>query len=82
MRGLNKVQLMGNLGADPEIRHTQAGDPVANVRLATNFTFKDRTGEKREHTEWHRVVVFGKLADIVGQYLTRHPVLRSPLFLL
>ena len=71
MRGLNKVMLMGNLGADPEIRHTQAGDAVANIRLATNFSHKDRSGEKREHTEWHRVVVFGKLAEIVGQYLKK-----------
>ena len=71
MRGLNKVQLMGNLGSDPEIRFTQAGDAVANVRLATNFSFKDRTGEKRELTEWHRVVAFGKLAELVGEYLTK-----------
>ena len=71
MRGLNKVQLIGNLGADPEIRYTQAGDPVANVRLATNFSYKDRSGEKREHTEWHRVVVFGKLAEFVGHRLKK-----------
>ena len=71
MRGLNKVQLIGNLGANTEIRYTPAGDPVANVRLATNISHKDRAGEKREHTEWHRVVVFGKLAALAAQYLTK-----------
>ena len=71
MRGLNKVMLIGNLGADPEIRYTQAGVAVANMRLATNFSFTDRSGEKREHTEWHRVVVFGKLAEIVSEYLNK-----------
>ena len=71
MRGLNKVQLIGNLGADTEIRYTQAGDPVANVRLATNFSYKDRTGGNREQTEWHRVVVFGELTKLAGQYLKK-----------
>ena len=71
MRGLNKVQLIGNLGADPDIRYTQAGVTVANVRLATNFAFKDRTGEKQERTEWHRVVVFSKLGEIAAEYLKK-----------
>ena len=72
MRGVNKVILMGNLGADPEIRNTTSGTTVANIRLATNFSWKDKTtGEKREHSEWHRVVIFGKLAEIAGQYLSK-----------
>ena len=72
MRGVNKVTLMGNLGADPEIRYTQSGTTVANIRLATNAEWKDRTsGEKRVHTEWHRVVIFGKLAEIAGEYLRK-----------
>ena len=72
MRGVNKVTLMGNLGADPEIRYTQSGTTVANIRLATNFDFKDRTtSEKRTHTEWHRCVIFGKLAELAGQYLRK-----------
>lgn len=69
MRGLNKVQIIGNVGADPEIRYTQAGTAVANVRVATNFTYKDRSGEKHESTEWHRVVAFGKLAELVQEYV-------------
>ena len=72
MRGVNKIALMGNLGADPEIRHTQSGVAVANIRLATNFQWKDKTtGEKRDHTEWHRVVIFGKLAEIADKYLSK-----------
>lgn len=69
---LNKVTLIGNLGADPEIRHTQAGDPIANLRVATSEHWKDKsTGEKRERTEWHRVCIFGPLARIAEQYLTK-----------
>ncbi len=68
-RGINKVILIGNLGADPETRFMPNGNAVADVSLATSDTWKDRhTGEKRERTEWHRVVFFGKLAEIVGQY--------------
>ncbi|NCC41014.1 MAG: single-stranded DNA-binding protein, partial [Gammaproteobacteria bacterium] len=69
-RGVNKVILIGNLGADPEVRYMPNGDAVANLRLATSETWKDRnTGEQQERTEWHSVVIFGKLAEIAKQYL-------------
>ena len=70
---VNKVILIGNLGADPEIRHTQDGRPIAHLRLATNETWKDRaTGERRERTEWHRVVIFNEgLVRVVEQYLRK-----------
>ncbi len=69
---VNKVILIGNLGADPEVRYTQAGSAVANLRLATSEQWRDRnTGESQERTEWHRVVFFGKLAEIVQQYLRK-----------
>ncbi len=71
MGGVNKVILVGNLGANPEMRFTQAGQAVANLRLATTERWNDRNGQKQETTEWHRVVVFGKQAEIVGQYLTK-----------
>lgn len=72
MRGLNQVQLIGNLGADPEVRTTTGGTTVANVRLATNFAYTSRSsGERVETTEWHRAVVFGKLAENVGKYLKK-----------
>ena len=72
MAGINKVILIGRLGADPEIRRMPSGDAVANVRLATSETWKDRnTGEKQERTEWHSVVFFGKVAEIVQQYLRK-----------
>jgi single-strand DNA-binding protein len=70
-RSLNKVMLIGNLGADPEIRSTPSGTKVAKVSLATNRTFQDRTGQQQEKTEWHRVTFFGKLADIVEQYASK-----------
>jgi single-strand DNA-binding protein len=70
MAGVNKVILIGNLGADPEVRYMPSGDAVANVRIATSDTWKDKnTGERQERTEWHNVVFFGKLAEIVKQYL-------------
>ena len=70
--GVNKVILVGNLGADPDVRSTQAGDLVANLRLATSESWKDKTtGEPQERTEWHRVVVFGKLAEIAQRYLRK-----------
>ncbi|MCK7575921.1 MAG: single-stranded DNA-binding protein [Chromatiales bacterium] len=70
MAGVNKVILIGNLGADPDVRYMPSGDAVANVRIATSETWKDRnTGEKQERTEWHNVVFFGKIAEIVKQYL-------------
>ncbi|MBK5963752.1 single-stranded DNA-binding protein [Thiocystis minor] len=70
MAGVNKVILIGNLGADPEVRYMPSGDAVANIRIATSESWKDRnTGEKQERTEWHNVVFFGKIAEIVKQYL-------------
>ena len=71
MGSLNKVMLIGNLGQDPEVRHTPSGTPVANFRLATNESFTDRSGNRQERTEWHRVVVWGRLAEICSQYLTK-----------
>ena len=70
---VNKVILIGNLGADPEVRHTQDGNPIVNLRLATNETWKDRqTGERRERVEWHRVVIFNEnLGRIAQQYLRK-----------
>ena len=72
MSSVNKVILVGHCGQDPEIRYTPSGNAVANVSLATSEKYKDRsTGENREQTEWHRLVFFGKLAEIVGQYVTK-----------
>lgn len=72
MASVNKVILVGNLGADPETRYLPNGDAVANVRLATTETWKDKTtGDKKEATEWHRVVFYRKLAEIVAQYLKK-----------
>jgi single-strand DNA-binding protein len=72
MASVNKVILVGNLGADPETRYLPNGDAVANVRLATTESWKDKaSGEKRELTEWHRVVFYRRLAEIVGQYLKK-----------
>jgi len=69
---VNKVILVGNLGRDPEIRSLQSGDKVANLSVATSESWKDRqTGERRERTEWHRVVIFGRLAEITEQYLRK-----------
>lgn len=72
MASLNKVQLIGNLGADPESRYTSSGDCVATIRVATSEQWKDRTtGDKKEATEWHRVVFYRKLAEIVVQYVKK-----------
>lgn len=69
---LNKVTLIGNLGADPEVRYMPAGGAVANITLATTFRWKDKqSGERKENTEWHRVVFFNRLAEIVGEYLRK-----------
>jgi single-strand DNA-binding protein len=69
-RGINKVILIGNLGAEPEVRYMQSGEPVANVRIATSESWRDKnTGETQERTEWHSVVFFGKVAEVVKQYL-------------
>ncbi|OHC65078.1 MAG: single-stranded DNA-binding protein [Rhodocyclales bacterium RIFCSPLOWO2_02_FULL_63_24] len=72
MASVNKVIIVGNLGRDPEVRYTPNGDSITNVTIATTDTWKDKaTGEKKEATEWHRVVFFGKLAEIAGQYLKK-----------
>jgi single-strand DNA-binding protein len=71
MASVNKVILVGNLGAEPEMRNLPNGDAVANIRLATTDTWKDKNGEKQERTEWHRVAFFGKLAEIAGEYLKK-----------
>lgn len=71
-RGVNKVILIGHLGQDPEVRWMPNGGAVATLSLATSDTWKDKqTGEQREHTEWHRVVLFGKLAEVAGEYLRK-----------
>lgn len=69
--GVNKVILVGRLGVDPEVRYTPAGTAVAHFRLATNESWTDKSGQKQERTEWHRVVVWGKLAELCGEYLTK-----------
>ena len=69
--GVNKVILIGNLGSDPEVKYTPTGVAVANVSLATNETWNDKSGERQERTEWHRLVIWRKLAEIVGQYLKK-----------
>jgi single-strand DNA-binding protein len=71
-RGINKVILIGNLGADPETRYMPSGGAVTNLRLATSENWKDKnTGEMQERTEWHRVVLFGKLAEIAAEYVRK-----------
>lgn len=71
-RGINKVMIMGNLGADPEVRYMPSGGAVANLRVATTESWKDRqTGEKQERTEWHRIVLYNRLGEIAGQYLKK-----------
>lgn len=71
-RGINKVILIGNLGADPEVRYTQSNTAIANISIATSETWKDKqTGEPREQTEWHRCVAYRRLAEIAGEYLKK-----------
>lgn len=71
-RGVNKAILIGNLGNDPEVRYTPNGNAVANVTLATSMTWRDKqSGELQERTEWHRIVFFNRLAEIVGEYLRK-----------
>jgi single-strand DNA-binding protein len=71
-RGVNKVILVGNLGQDPEVRYLPNGGAVANITLATSESWRDKaTGEQKEQTEWHRVVLFGKLAEVAGEYLRK-----------
>lgn len=68
---VNKVILVGRLGSDPEVRYTQGGSAVANFNVATNEVWTDKSGQKQERTEWHRVVVWGKQAELAKQYLTK-----------
>lgn len=71
-RGINKAILVGNLGADPETRHTQSGTAVCNFRIATSEAWKDKqSGEQQERTEWHSIVAWGKLGEICGEYLRK-----------
>ena len=71
MSGVNKVILVGHLGADPTMRYTQSGTPVVQFNVATTERFNDRSGERQERTEWHRVVTWAKLAEICNQYLRK-----------
>ena len=72
MAGVNKVTILGNLGKDPEVKFMPSGEAVANLTVATSETWKDKqTGEQKEKTEWHRVSMFGKLAEIAGEYLKK-----------
>tara|TARA_R110000764_G_scaffold176955_2_gene263165 strand:+ start:4458 stop:4958 length:501 start_codon:yes stop_codon:yes gene_type:complete len=70
-KGVNKVIIIGNLGKDPEVRYTPNGKAVANLTLATSESWKDQSGQMQEKTEWHRVSIFGKLAEIAGEYLRK-----------
>jgi single-strand DNA-binding protein len=69
--GVNKVILVGNLGKDPEVRYTPSGQAVANFTIATNENWTDKQGQKQERTEWHRIVVWGKVAELCGEYLSK-----------
>jgi len=71
MASVNKVILIGNLGRDPETRYTTGGDAVTNLRIATSEQWKDKSGEKQEKTEWHTVVLFGRQAEVAGEYLKK-----------
>jgi len=71
MASVNKVILIGNLGRDPETRYTTGGDAVTNINIATTDVWKDKNGEKQERTEWHRVVLFGRLAEVAAEYLRK-----------
>ena len=74
-RSLNKVMLIGNVGSDPEIRMTPSGSKVAKFSLATNRTYQDRTGQQQERTDWHRLTFFGRLSDIVEQWVNKGEVI-------
>jgi len=71
MASVNKVILVGNLGADPELRYTNTGTAVANLRIATNEQWTDKNGERQSRTEWHNIVAWGKLGEICGKYLKK-----------
>jgi len=70
-RGINKVILIGNVGTEPELRYTNSGSAVANFSMATNESWTDKSGEKQEQTEWHRIVAWGRLGEICNQYLKK-----------
>ncbi len=71
-RGVNKVIIVGTLGNDPEVKYSASGSAIANLSIATSEQWRDKqTGEKKEQTEWHRVVIFGKLAEVAGEYLRK-----------
>jgi len=71
MGSVNKVIILGNVGRDPELKYTPSGTAVTNFTVATNERWKDREGSQQEHTEWHRIVAWGKLAEICGEYLSK-----------
>lgn len=71
MASLNKATLIGHVGKDPDIRYTQSGEPIANFSLATSENWTDKSGQKQEKTEWHRIEVFGKAAQVVRDYVTK-----------
>jgi single-strand DNA-binding protein len=71
MASVNKVILVGNVGRDPELRYTQSGQPVASFSIATNERFKDRDGNWKDRTEWHRIVAWARLAEVCGEYLRK-----------
>lgn len=71
MAGVNKVIIVGNLGDNPEVRYSQQGKAIANISVATSETWKDQSGERQERTEWHRIVLFRRLAEIAGEYLSK-----------
>jgi single-strand DNA-binding protein len=71
MASINKVTIIGNLGRDPEVRYSADGAAIANLAIATTFSYKDKAGERKEETEWHRVVFFGRTAEVCGEYLKK-----------
>ena len=71
MASVNKVILVGHLGRDPEVRYMPDGNAISNISIATSETWKDKSGEKQEKTEWHRIIFFSKLAEIAGEYLKK-----------
>jgi len=76
MQNVNKIELLGNIGGDIELRYTGAGTAVCNLRVATNERWKGKDGQKKERTEWHRVVVWGKSAELCGEYLNKGDLVR------
>ena len=76
---LNMAQIIGHLGRDPEVRYAPESTAIANLAVATNETWKDKSGEKQERTEWHRVVLFGKVAEIAAEYLKKGSLVYLPM---